>query len=180
LHRQYPEVNIVKHNTNFNEDNAFEIMTGYDVIIVGVDNFPTRYLLNDACYLMKKPMIEAGVAGFDGMGTTIIPDEGMCYRCLYPTIPAPGSVPSCSETGILGPVAGVMGFMEACEAAKLLTAKGTILKNSLLAFDGLDLKFEVFMAEKNPTCPLCGTNPSIRELKGYKLMCKTQNDMELG
>jgi molybdopterin/thiamine biosynthesis adenylyltransferase len=173
LRQLNPNVNIIKYHTNFNKENAFEIMADYDVMIDGVDNFPTRFLLNDACYLMKKPMIEAGVSRFDGMGMTLVPDEGMCYRCLFPTIPSPGSVPSCSETGILGPVPGVLGFIEACEAAKLLTGKGTILKDSLLAYDALDLTFDVLQAGKNATCPLCGTNPSIKELQGYEFVCES-------
>jgi len=173
LQQLNPDVIIIKHPTNFNADNALEIISGYDVIIDGVDNFPTRYLLNDACYLKKKPMLEAGVAAFDGMGLTIIPDESMCYRCIFPTIPAPGAIPSCSESGVLGPVPGVMGFIEACEAAKLLTAQGTLLTNNLLAFDALDINFEVLQLEKNPQCALCGNSPSIRELKDYKFVCKT-------
>jgi len=173
LHKLNSEVNIIKHQTNFNAHNALEIISAYDVILDGVDNFPTRYLLNDACFLMKKPMIEAGVTGFDGIGLTIIPGMSMCYRCIFPTIPAPGAIPSCSESGVLGPVPGVMGFIEACEAAKLLTAQGTLLTNNLLAFDALDLNFEVLQLEKNPACALCGTNPTIRELQDYKFVCET-------
>jgi len=171
LRQLNPDVSIVKHNTDFNVDNAVEIISGYDVIIDGVDNFPARYLLNDACFLNHKPMIEAGVAGFEGMGMTIIPGHGMCYRCLFPQIPAPGTIPSCSETGVLGPVPGVMGFIEACEAAKLLTGQGMILTDSLLAFDALELSFEIFQNGKNEACPLCGLNPTIRELQNYQVKC---------
>ncbi len=173
LRQLNPHVSIVKHNTEFNADNAFEIISGYDVVIDGLDNFPARYLLNDACFMNHKPMIEAGVAGFDGMGMTIIPGYSMCYRCLFPRIPAPGTIPSCSETGVLGPVPGVMGFIEACEAAKLLTGQGKILTDSLLAFDALDLSFEVLQSEKNEACPLCGLNPTVKELQNYKLRCDT-------
>lgn len=172
LRQLNPDITINKYHTSFNRENAFEIISNYDVVIDGVDNFPTRYLINDACYFAKKPMIEAGVLRFDGMGMTIIPDQGMCYRCLFPTIPAPGSIPSCSETGILGPVPGVMGFVEACEAVKLLTSRGSILKDSLLAFDALDLTFEILQTGKSTSCPLCGPNPSIDKLEGYEFVCE--------
>ncbi|MGI5921038.1 MAG: ThiF family adenylyltransferase [Syntrophomonadaceae bacterium] len=172
LHQLNPEVKIIKYHTKFDRENALEILNDYDVAIGGVDNFPTRYLLNDACFLMKKPMIEAGVLRFDGMGMTIIPGAASCYRCLFPHMKAPGSVPTCSETGVLGPVPGVMGFIEACEAAKLLTAQGNLLTDALLTFDGLDLTFEVMQAGKNPACPLCGTNPYIKKLQDYEFSCE--------
>lgn len=174
LRQLNPDVTIVKHNIDFNADNAIEIISGYDVIIDGVDNFPARYLLNDACFLTQKPMIEAGVSGFDGMGMTINSGHSMCYRCLFPKMPAPGTIPSCSETGVLGPVPGVMGFIEACEAAKLLTGQGKLLTDTLLAFDALDLSFEVFQNGKNKTCPLCGINPTITELQNYNFRCDNQ------
>jgi molybdopterin/thiamine biosynthesis adenylyltransferase len=172
LHQLNPDVTIVKHNIGFNAENAIEIIHGYDVIIDGVDNFPARYLLNDACFLTQKPMIEAGVSGFDGMGMTINPGRSMCYRCLFPQMPAAGTIPSCSETGVLGPVPGVLGFIEACEAAKLLTGQGRLLTDTLLAFDALELSFEVLRTGKNKTCPLCGINPTITQLQTYKWECQ--------
>jgi len=175
LHQLNPDVTIVKHNTDFNADNAAEIISGYDVIIDGVDNFSARYLLNDACYLSHKTMIEAGVSQFEGIGMTINPGHSMCYRCLFPQMPAPGTIPSCSETGVLGPVPGVMGFIEACEAAKVLTGQGTILTDTLLAFDALELSFEVLQTGKNEKCPLCGVNPTITELQNYEVRCDTSS-----
>lgn len=173
LHQLNPDVTIVKHNINFNADNAIGIISGYDVIIDGVDNFPARYLLNDACFLNQKPMIEAGVSGFDGIGMTINPGHSMCYRCLFPQMPAPGTMPSCSETGVLGPVPGVMGFIEACEAAKLLTGQGIVLTDTFLTFDALELSFEVLQTGRNKTCPLCGINPTITKLQTYKWECES-------
>lgn len=165
LRRLNPNVNLIKHNTAFKADNALKIINEYDVIIDGVDNFPARYLLNDACFFARKPLIEAGVAAFDGMGMTIIPGRSMCYRCLFPRLPGPDTIPSCSETGVLGPVPGVMGFIEACEAVKLLSGQGRLLTDTLLTFDALDLNFELFHNEKNPACPLCGSNPVIKGIK---------------
>lgn len=175
LRQLNPDINLVKHNIAFNKDNAMEIINGYDVVIDGVDNFPTRYLINDACFLAQKPMIEAGVIRFDGIGLTIIPGVSACYRCFFPNIPAPGSVPSCSETGILGPVPGVMGFIEACEASKLLMGKGNILNDSIMSFDALDLSFNILNARKNPQCPLCGLHPTMRELQDYEFVCADES-----
>lgn len=173
LHQLNPDVTIVKHNIAFNAENAIEIIHDYDAIIDGVDNFSARYLLNDACFLASKPMLEAGVSGFDGMGMTINPGISTCYRCLFPQMPAAGTIPSCSETGVLGPVPGVMGFIEACEAAKLLTGQGRLLTDTLLAFDALELSFDVLQTGKNEKCPLCGINPTITELQKYEITCDT-------
>ena len=149
-----PDINIITHNTPLNADNVMDILKDYDVIISGVDNIPARYLINDACFSLKKPMIESGVLRFNGMNTTIIPEEGHCYRCIYTD--NVGSGLSCAESGTLGPVPGFMGFIEAAEAIKLVSGKGDILKNKLLMFDALTLEINVFNIGKNPDCPLCG------------------------
>ena len=171
LKEMNPDMNIITYNTSFNKDNAIEIISGYDVIIDGVDNFSARYLLNDACYFTKKPMMESGVLRFDGLNMAIIPDVTPCYRCLFPNIPKAGSIPSCSESGVLGPVPGVMGFIEAAEVVKLLTGKGNLLMNRILYFDALDMDFSIPHLEKNLECPLCGENPSIEELGIYEFVC---------
>lgn len=171
-----PNVEIVTHDVVFNKSNAMEIISNYDIIIDGVDNFPTRYLLNDACLFLKKTMIEAGVLRFTGLNTTIIPGEGHCYRCAFPSKPKVGSTPSCSEAGVLGSLPGVMGFIQAAEAIKLAIGKGNILKNKLLYFDALDLEFTMINLNKNKSCALCGENPSISELEEYEFICESKND----
>jgi len=170
-----PNIEIVTYDVVFNKSNAMEIISDYDIIIDGVDNFPTRYLLNDACFFSKKPMIEAGVLRFTGLNTTIIPGEGHCYRCAFPSKPKVGSTPSCSEAGVLGSLPGVMGFIQAVEAVKIATGKGNILKNKLLYFDALDLEFTMINLNKNKNCPLCGEHPSINELDEYDFICESKN-----
>jgi len=147
-------ININTHIIDLNIGNAESIIKDYDVVISAVDNIQTRYVINDTCYLMKKPVIEAGVLRFDGTNTTIIPDEGHCYRCLYPNLNTANM--SCSEAGILGAVPGVMGFIEAIEAVKVIANVGVSLKNKILLFDGLEMEFDVISLGKNPDCPVCG------------------------
>lgn len=167
-----PDINIITYNIGLTKDNAMGIIKDYDIIIDGVDNLPTRYLLNDACYFMKKPMIEAGVLRFSGLNTTIIPDNGHCYRCAFPDMPNAGSVPSCKESGILGPIPGVMGFIQAAEAIKLAAGEGCTLKNKLLYFEALDLEFTIIEMNKNPFCPLCGEHAVISSLQEYEFTCE--------
>lgn len=164
-----PKLDVITYKEYLTKNNVNEIIADYDLVISAVDNIQTRYLVNDACYFMKKPVIEAGVLRFDGTNTTIIPDEGHCYRCLYPNLST--SCVSFGETGVLGAVPGVMGFIQAVEAFKVLTGIGTTLKNKILLFDGLEMEFNVIRLEKNPECPLCGKNASIKELQEYKMNC---------
>jgi len=171
LKRMRLEQKVITYSTQLNKDNAFEIIKDYDIVISAVDNLQTRYLLNDACFMLKKPMIEAGVLRFDGLAMTIIPGEGSCYRCLFPQMPKPGTTPSCSEVGVLGPVPGVFGFIQASETVKLLSGIGTTLENKLLLYDVLDSEFVVAELCKNPACPLCGENPSIKDLVEYEFKC---------
>lgn len=167
-----PSVNIITYYTNLTRQNAFDLIKDYDVIIVGLDNLPSRYLLNDACFFTGKPLIEAGVLRFSGMGRTILPKAGPCYRCIFPEMPPPGSIPSCQESGILGAVPGVMGFIEAAEATKLLSGAGEVLKNRLLLFDAMDSEFRVPSFRRDPRCPLCGKAPSITGLQEYESICE--------
>lgn len=157
-----PQIRINTYVTSFTKENAKKIMEKYDLVISAVDNIDTRYLINDMCYFLKKPMIESGVLRFDGTSTTIIPDEGHCYRCLYPNLNTSNT--SCSEIGVLGALPGVMGFIQAAEAFKVITHIGTTLKNKILLFDGLEMEFNIINLEKNPECPICGIHTGINEL----------------
>lgn len=167
-----PNAHIITYNIELNKNNAMKLINSYDIVIDGVDNLPTRYLLNDACFFMKKPMVEAGVLRFSGLNTTIIPDNGHCFRCAFPNMSMLGSSPSCSESGVLGPVPGVIGFLEAAEVIKLILEKGKLLKNKFLYFDALDLEFTLVEINKNPLCPLCGKQPKITKLQEYKISCE--------
>lgn len=167
-----PEINIEKYLIRFTKENALEIIKDYDVIMDGVDNLPTRYLLNDACVLAGKPLAEAGVLRFEGIAMTILPGKGPCYRCVFPKMPPAGNIPSCSEAGVLGPVPGVMGILEAAEVVKLLTGCGRLLSGRLLIFDALELNFMTPEIKKNDECPVCGKDPSLKNLSGeYDFVC---------
>lgn len=168
-----PDIEINTYNMPLNADNVTELIKDYDVVISGVDNIQARYLINDACYFAKKPMIEAGVLRFNGINTTIIPDEGHCYRCIY--MNETGGGMSCAETGTLGPVPGVMGFIEAAEAIKLIIGKGEILKDRLLMFDALTLELDIFTVNKNPECPLCGKTPNIKAVVQHEFICEDKS-----
>lgn len=149
-----PNINIKTYITELTKDNAKEIFSQYDMIIAAVDNIPTRYLINDTCYLLNKAYTEAGILRLDGTATTIIPHQGHCYRCLYPNV----DINNLSDmgNGVLGPVPGVMGFIQAAEAIKVLTGLGSTLKNKILLFDSLDMDFSIIDVFKNPACPTCG------------------------
>lgn len=166
-----PEVEVVAYPLRLGASNVFEIIEDYDVVIDGVDNFPARYLLNDACYFSRKPLVEAGILGFDGMVMTIKPGVGPCYRCVFPEPPPPGAVPACAEAGVLGALAGVIGAVQAVEALKLLLDIGHTYTGRILVYHGLDGGFREVSWAPNPSCPLCGKDPVIRELKEYRLAC---------
>lgn len=167
----YNDINIITYNIVLNKNNVMDIINEYDVIIDGVDNFPTRYLLNDACYFAGKPMIEAGAVRFEGLNMTILPGVGACYRCLFPNIPERDSIPSCTEVGVLGPVPGVMGFIQGAETVKFLLGKGELLINRIIYFDALNLEFDIICTDKTAKCRLCGDTPSITELLNYDFRC---------
>lgn len=174
LKKLQPKVTVETYETALSRENAFDIIKDYDIVVDGVDNFPARYLLNDACFFLKKPMAEAGVLRFDGLSMTIVPGEAPCYRCVFPNMPSPGSVPSCSESGILGPVPGVMGFIQAVEVVKLLLGVGKLLAGNILFFDGLDMDFRMVSLNKSSACPICGSNPTITSLQEYNFTCDTK------
>jgi adenylyltransferase/sulfurtransferase len=151
-------------------DNALEIVGGYDLVINGSDNFPTRYLVNDACVFLGKPLIDASILKWEGQATVFLPGRG-CYRCLFPTPPPPGAVPSCAEGGIVGAVAGFMGSLQALEAVKVLLGRDDTLANRLLIFDALSAEVRTLRWARNPSCPVCGDRPTITELIDYEAFC---------
>jgi molybdopterin-synthase adenylyltransferase len=151
-----PDVEVVRHRLRVDSSNIDALIAGYDVVVDAPDNFATRYLVNDACWHARKPLVEAAVLGFSGMLITIVPPESPCYRCLYPNPPADGAVPSSADMGIMGMLPGVIGSLEALEAVKLLLGVGSPAGGRVLFFDGLDRDFEEMRLERNPACPLCG------------------------
>lgn len=165
-----PDVRVVPHQTVLTSANALEILSQYDVVVNGSDNFPTRYLVNDACVLLGKPLVDASILRWEGQATTFLPGRG-CYRCLFPTPPPPGAVPSCAEAGIVGAVAGFMGTHQALEAIKILLGVGQTLANRLLLFDALTAEVRFVRWSRNPDCPVCGDHPTIRQLIDYEAFC---------
>jgi len=162
-----PHVAIETHATALDSGNALRILAGYDVVVDGTDNFETRYLTNDACYLLKKPNVYGSIFRFEGQASVFWPDRGPCYRCLYPEPPPPGLVPSCAEGGVLGILPGVVGGIQATEALKILLGIGEPLVGRLLLYDALAMSFDELKLRRDPKCPLCGENPTIRELQDY-------------
>lgn len=177
-----PYVEVVTYETALSSDNAMELFAGYDIIVDGTDNFPTRYLVNDACVLMGKPNVYGSIFRFEGQATVFYAKEGPCYRCLYPEPPPPGLVPSCAEGGVLGVLPGVIGVIQAIETVKLILGKGDSLIGRLMLFDALKMKFRELKLRKNPDCPICGVNPTIHELIDYQEFCGVthQPQVEVG
>jgi adenylyltransferase/sulfurtransferase len=165
-----PDVNIIIHEEPITSVNAMKIMADYDVIVNGADNFPARYLVNDAAYLSGKPLVDGSILLFDGQATTYIPGKG-CYRCLFPTPPPPGEVPSCAEAGVLGMLPGMVGTIQATEVVKVVMNVGQPLVGRLLLIDALDMEFRTVKIRRNPECPLCGDNPTVKELIDYEQFC---------
>lgn len=166
-----PNVRIETHETALTSANAREILAGYDLVIDGTDNFPTRYLVNDACVLLGKPNVYGSIFRFEGQASIFGAPGGPCYRCLYPEPPPPGLVPSCAEGGVLGVLPGIVGTIQATEAVKLLLGIGTPLVGRLLVFDALQMRFREFTLQRDPACPVCGEAPTIRELVDYEEFC---------
>jgi adenylyltransferase/sulfurtransferase len=162
-----PDVNVVALKQRITNRNILDILKDYDIVVDGSDNFPTRYLVNDACVMLKKPLISGAILRFEGQVTTIIPGEGHCYRCLFEEPPPPGLVPSCQEAGVLGVLPGVIGGLEATEVLKLILGKGEVLKNELLIYSALQVGFRKVKVPKRADCPVCGDNPTITELMDY-------------
>lgn len=165
-----PDVTVVPHQTVLTSANAMEIIEPYDVVVNGSDNFPTRYLVNDVCVLLRKPLVDASILKWEGQATTFLPGQG-CYRCLFPTPPPPGAVPSCAEGGILGALCGFMGARQALEVLKILLGVGETLAGKLLIFDALEGETRTVRWSRNPQCPVCGDAPTIRELIDYEQFC---------
>lgn len=162
-----PDVNIITIKERLNKDNILDLIKNYDIVVDGTDNFPTRYLINDACVILKKPLVSGAILRFEGQVTTILPGEGPCYRCLFESPPPPGLVPSCQEAGVLGVLPGVIGALQATEVLKLILGKGNPLKGELLIYDALGANFRKVKIPQNPDCPVCGKNPKIKELSDY-------------
>lgn len=159
-----PDVNVVLHQKRFMAGNALDLVRDYSVVIDGVDNFPAKFLINDACYLGGKPLVHGGILRFDGRVTTIIPKQSACYRCVFKEPPPPGLVASCQEAGVIGVLAGVIGTIQATEALKLILGIGRPLTDRLLDFDARQMRFREIPVARNPRCPLCGDHPTITEL----------------
>jgi len=172
IHRLNPGVQVVLHDTRLTSENALEVIRPYDLVVDGTDNFPTRYLTNDACVLLRKPNVYGSIFRFDGQASVFAPHlGGPCYRCLYPEPPPPGAVPSCAEGGVLGVLPGIIGLIQATEILKLILGKGTSLLNRLLLFNALDMQFRELKLRRDPQCPLCGNNPTITQLIDYQAFC---------
>ena len=165
-----PDVNVVLHEDRLESHNAREIISQYDLVINGADNFATRYLVNDACYLEGKPLVDGSILIFDGQATVFIPGEG-CYRCLFPSPPPPGMVPNCAEAGVLGALTGLVGSIQSTEALKLMLGIGESLSSRLMLIDALSMSFREVKLKRNPACPLCGDNPTVTELIDYEIFC---------
>ena len=166
-----PAIKIVKHDTMLSSANALEIMKDYDIVADGTDNFPTRYLVNDACVLLGKPNVYGSIFRFEGQASVFATEAGPCYRCLYPEPPPPGLVPSCAEGGVLGILPGLVGVIQATEVIKLILGKGDSLVGRLLLVDALNMRFRELKLRKNPECPVCGTNPTVTALIDYEHFC---------
>ena len=165
-----PDTHVVLHETRLESENAMEIIEQYDMVINGADNFATRYLVNDACYLLGKPLIDGSILIFDGQSTVFTPGNG-CYRCLFPSPPPPGMVPNCAEAGVLGALTGLVGSIQSTEALKYILGIGESLESRLLIIDALSMTFREFKLKRNPNCPLCGDNPTVTELIDYEIFC---------
>ncbi len=166
-----PEIEITLHEAKLSSENALEILRGYDIVVDGTDNFPTRYLVNDACVLLGKPNVYGSIFRFEGQATVFALKDGPCYRCLYPEPPPPGLVPSCAEGGVLGVLPGIVGSIQANETIKLILGAGESLKGRLLVFDALKMKFRELRLRKNPDCPVCGAHPTVTKLIDYYEFC---------
>ncbi len=160
-----PDVTVVPIKERLTKDNIMDLIRDCDVVVDGSDNFPTRYLVNDACVLSGKPLVSGAILRFEGQVTTIIPGKGHCYRCLFEEPPPAGMAPSCSEAGVLGVLPGIVGSLQAMEVLKLILGKGTPLTERLLIYEALDTSFRTVRVPRNPGCPICGDNPRIRELE---------------
>lgn len=166
-----PNVKVVTYDEMLTKDNIMRILKDYEMVLDGTDNFQTRYLVNDACVFTKKPFVYGSIFRFDGQATVFYPGKGPCYRCLFAEPPPPGMVPSCAEGGVLGILPGVIGVIQATEVVKLILGKGEPLIGRLMLYDALKMSFREVKFRKNPKCPVCGENPTIKELVDYEAFC---------
>jgi sulfur-carrier protein adenylyltransferase/sulfurtransferase len=166
-----PHVDVVLHHERFDVSNALDLVRAYDVIIDGTDNFPTRYLVNDACVIARRPNVYGSIMRFEGQASVFAVDGGPCYRCLHPEPPPAGLIPSCAEGGVLGVLPGVIGTIQATEAIKVMLGIGESLVGRFLIYDALQMRFRTLTLRRDPDCPVCGTNPLIRDLREYAAHC---------
>ena len=174
-----PALNVVKHDTLLSSANALDILKDYDVVADGTDNFPTRYLVNDACVLLGKPNAYGSIFRFEGQASVFATKDGPCYRCLYPEPPPPGLVPSCAEGGVLGILPGLIGVIQATETIKLILGIGEPLIGRLLLVDALKMRFRELKLRKNPECPVCGTRPTVTHLIDYQQFCGLESESDV-
>ncbi len=177
-----PTVELIPHDVRLDSSNAISILSQYDIVIDGSDNFPTRYLVNDACVMLKKPNVHGSVYRFEGQASLFFPPSGPCYRCLYPQPPPPEAAPNCAEAGVLGVLPGIVGCIQAVEAIKFLLGIGETLVGRLLQIDSLEMKFRQFRISRDPNCPVCGDAPSITKLIDYEQFCaaaRTTNEQQM-
>lgn len=172
-----PDAEIVPHKLRLTSENILDIVKDYDFVVDGSDNFPTRYLANDACVISVKPLSHGGIFRFDGQAITILPKQSACYRCLFPEPPPPGLVPSCQEAGILGAVAGVIGTIQANEVLKYILGQGELLTGRLLIFNALDSSFRQVKVLRDANCPVCGERPTITKLIDYEEFCQVRTSL---
>ena len=170
-----PDVKVVPYQAKLTSENIMEIIKDYDFVVDGCDNFPTRYLVNDACVLMKKPNVHGSIFQFEGQATVFYPGEGPCYRCLYPEPPPAELAPSCAEAGVLGVLPGLIGVIEALEAIKLILGKGDTLIGRLLCFNTLTMEINTLKLRRDPNCPMCGDHPTIHQLIDYEEFCSLRH-----
>src|SRR5271165_3945380 len=171
MHDINPYVQLDRYDVALSSENALDILSGYDLVVDGTDNFPTRYLVNDACVILKKPNVYGSIFRFEGQATVFAYEGGPCYRCLYPEPPPPGLVPSCAEGGVLGILPGTIGLIQATEAVKLILGVGEPLIGRLMLYDALAMRFRELKLRRNPECPVCGDHPTITKLIDYQQFC---------
>ncbi|MDR3189379.1 MAG: molybdopterin-synthase adenylyltransferase MoeB [Prevotellaceae bacterium] len=167
IRRLNPDVQVETYQTLLTAGNALEIIRGYDFVVDGTDNFPVKFLINDACVMLRKPFSHGGILRFDGQTLTYAPDAA-CYRCLFHAPPPPNAVPTCSQAGVLGAIAGMLGTIQAAEALKYLTGVGELLTNKLLTFDAKTMTFRTIKTKRSDKCPICGAHPTITQLIDYE------------
>ena len=171
-----PDVKVLEFRERLSSENAFRIFEPFDVIVNGCDNFPTRYLANDAAVMLHKPLVDGAIWQFEGQATVFNPPAGPCYRCLFPEPPPPGSTPSCAEAGVLGVLPGLVGCVQALEAIKLILGKGKTLVGRMMHFDTLTGDVRTLRLRRDPKCAVCGEHPTIRELIDYEMFCGLGGD----